>query len=53
MNKRHVAMVTQLDDCHNTRKITRENVRKGEAMHPIIFADQLHFLDKYPIENFK
>ena len=22
MNKRHVAKVTQLDNCHNTRKVT-------------------------------
>ena len=53
MNKRHVAKVTQLDNCHNTRKVTCENVRKGEAMIPIIFAYQLYFLDKYPIENFR
>ena len=53
MNKRHVAKVTQLDNCHNTRKVTCENVRKGEAMIPIIFAYQLYFFDKYPIENFR
>lgn len=46
-------IITQLDNCHNTRKVTCENVRKGEAMIPIIFADQLYFLDQYPIENFR
>ena len=43
----------QLANCHNTRKITGENVRKGEAMKPIVIADELQFLDKYPIENFR
>lgn len=43
MNKRHVAKVTQLDNCHNTRKITCENVRKGEAMIPIIFCRAIVF----------
>lgn len=52
MNIRDVARVTQLANCHNTRKITGENVRKGEAMKPIVIADELQFLDKYPIENF-
>ena len=53
MNIRDVARVTQLANCHNTRKITGENVRKGEAMKPIVIADELQFLDKYPIENFR
>lgn len=48
MNKRHVAKVTQLDNCHNTRKVTCENVRKGEAMIPIIFCIPIIFFRQIP-----
>ena len=32
---------------------THLDVYKRQAMIPIIFADQLYFLDQYPIENFR
>lgn len=53
MNVDEVGDITRLYDFKHTRKVSQDNIRKGESISPLISVDELKFLDNYPIQNFQ
>jgi hypothetical protein len=44
-----VRRVTKLYNYWHTKKLTLENLNEGQTINPLIFAEQLAFLDKVDI----
>ena len=53
MSVDEVGDITRLYDYKHTRKVSQDNIRKGESISPLISVDELKFLDNYPIQNFQ